>query len=93
MEIDDSSFSIGNGFSRIEIRHEGWTDGEVVTPHGIVSIYAQGDKKYDCHTRLDFAHNGRFFVRFFSGKRYSKRGIVTKAKEFAREIINLNKDK
>lgn len=86
-EIFDDSMTVNRAFSRIEVRKEGWTDGEVLTPHGIVSVYAQGDDDHRPHTRLDFVHNGRLYMRNYPGKRYSPRGLVTKAREFAEEIV------
>lgn len=81
-------YSIGKGRGRVSERKEGWTEGDVVTPHGIVSVYAQGDDKNVFITRLDFAWKGRMHIRSFQGKRYSPRGIVTKAKAFAKEIVD-----
>lgn len=75
-----------NGFSRTEERKEGWMDGEVATPWGFVSIYAQGDDTHSHVTRLDFIHNGRQYIRTFSGKRFTKHGVKTKAMQFAKEI-------
>lgn len=87
MEIYDDSMSIGKrGFSRIEVRKEGWTDGEIATPWGFVSVYAQGGENHFYHTRLDFICKGRLYMRNFSGKRYTPRGITTKAMRFAKEI-------
>jgi len=82
----DVSMSIGSGFGRISRQREGWLDGEVVTPHGIVSVFAQGDSTHDHYSRLDFAYAGRLYIRSFN-KRYSPRGLVTKAKQFSREVI------
>jgi len=76
---------IGQGWSRIENR-TGWTDGWVVTPHGIVCIYSQGDDNYYHFTRLDFAWNGIHHIKTFDGKRYPNRYIVTLAKRFAQKI-------
>ena len=86
MKIFDDSMKVQkDGFSRTEDRG-GWTDGEIVTPWGIVSVYAQGDAENANHTRLDFVHAGRLHMRNFHGKRYSRRGIKTKAMQFAKEI-------
>lgn len=88
MEFFDDSMKVQkDGFSRTEDR-ENWTDGEVVTPWGIVSVYAQGDENTTKHTRLDFVWGGRLHMRNFSGKRYSKRGIKTKAMQFAKDIAS-----
>ena len=82
------NLSIGRGWGNITTRKEGWTEGTVTTPHGLVSVYAQGDEENVYITMLDFAWKGRMHVRSFQGKRYSPRGIVTKAKVFAKEITN-----
>lgn len=87
MKQRDESISLHNrSFGRIEVRKAGWTDGEVVTPHGIVSIYAQGDGDHDSYSRLDLALGGRLYIRNFFGKRYTPRGLITKATQFASEI-------
>ena len=86
MKVSDDRVSTGKrGFGRTE-NNGGWIDGEVVTPFGIVSVYAQGDDEHLFYTRLDFAHKGTLYVRKFDGKRYSPRGLVTKAYEFAKGI-------
>ena len=91
MKHNDDSMSLARrGYGRIEVRKDGWTDGEVVTPFGIVSVYAQGDAENQPHTRLDFAWNGRLYMRNFDGVRYSPRGLVTKAMQFASEIAAPN---
>jgi hypothetical protein len=59
---------------------ESWEVGTVLTPNGIVDVYAQDD-----YTRLDFVHAGRLHIRTYR-KRYGKRGIVTLAGRMARDI-------
>lgn len=73
------------GFNRSKELKEGWTEGDVVTPFGIVSVYAQGDDIHSHITRLDFVFNGRLHLRTYR-KRYTVRGIKTKAYEFAKEV-------
>ena len=81
MEVFDYSMKVPKqGFSRTEER-DGWTDGEIVTPWGIVSVYAQGDDEYTHHTRLDFVHGGRLHIRNFSGKRYTDSGRKSEGKK------------
>lgn len=88
MKIFDDKISVGKtGLNRTENRNEGWVDGEVATPFGFVCCYAQGDDNHFYHTRLDFIHKGVMYMRNFSGKRYTKRGLKTKAMQFAREIV------
>jgi hypothetical protein len=89
MKIIDANWVVGKqGYNRTEERREGWLDGEVATPWGFVVCYAQGSEKHRHHTRLDFIHNGRLYSRNFSGKRFTKRGIKTKAMKFAKEIAS-----
>jgi hypothetical protein len=90
MKIIDDKFSVGRGFSRIEIIKNASGDydlGVVFTPHGIVSVYAQGDENYTHLTRIDIVREGTTYVRNFNGKRYSKRGISKVAKAFAKEVF------
>ena len=85
----DDSFAVGKGWggSHIELNKEyNYLDGDVITPQGIVLVYAQGDKEAFHASRLDFVWRGRYYVRNFE-KRYTPRGLVTKAKQFAKEIV------
>ena len=90
--LDDSVSIMPRGFSRLEdrttpISRKKWIDGEVCTPYGIVTCMAQGhDGEAPKFTRLDFCFNGRLYMRSFRGKSFSKRGIKTKAYEFAKEV-------
>lgn len=91
VKITDDSMKLPyRGINWISRHPAGWTDGEVLTPFGIVAVYAQGDKAKgeSFHTRLDFVFDGRLYMRNFENKRYSSRGLVTKAYEFAAEIWN-----
>lgn len=85
-KIVDDSFSIGQGFNRVRENSSGWTSGVVVTPHGMVDAYAQGDDKHFHMTRLDFVWKGRVYVRTYHNKRYSPRAISSKAKKFSEGI-------
>lgn len=88
MKETDDSMAVGKaGYSRVNGGKE-WTDGEVATPWGFVVVYAQGDEQHYHHSRLDFIHRGRLYIRNFSGKRYTPRGLKTKAMQFAREIAS-----
>lgn len=89
-QFDDSMSLQKRGYGRVVVRREGWTDGEVLTPYGIVTVYAQGDAENSPHTRLDFVWDGRLYMRNFDGKRYTARALVTKAMEFATEIAAPN---
>lgn len=89
MKIFDDSLKINKCEGIISRNPKGWSEGDVLTPNGIVSVYAQGDSECDHLTRLRFIRNGRIYFRTFIGKKYSNKGIVTKAKQFVDEIINL----
>lgn len=68
--------------------HGNWVDGKVLTKHGIVTVYAQGDSLVEKLTTLDFIWKGFRHTRLFRDKRYSERGLVTQARRFADEIVN-----
>lgn len=85
MKVYDNNWKFGSAFSWIRDL-EDWTEGTIATRYGIVSVYTQGDARVEHYSRLDFARDGRLYTRNFEGKRYSHRGLVTKAKEFARQI-------
>lgn len=88
IEIVDDEWKAGisNGIrTNQEYRYH---EGVVGTPYGFVWVYAQGCNKYAPSSRLDFIWNGRRHSRWFRNKRYSKRGLVTKARQFALEIAN-----
>lgn len=86
-KVYDESMSLrGSLVSRIKITPEGWTDGEVLTPHGIVSVYAQGDDLHHYSSRLDYVVNGRLHMRNFNNVRLTPRGLATAARKFAAEV-------
>jgi len=85
IEIQEYNYSVGRGYSSVCDRKDGWTDGEVLTPQGIVLAYAQGGEKQFHHTSLRMVVNGRVYHRSWN-KRYTKRGIARKAREFARDL-------
>ena len=62
-----------------------YNDGCVVTPYGIVSVYAQGGGNSFPHTRLDFGLGGRLYMEQ-RNVRLTKRGLATAAKRFAKRI-------
>lgn len=84
MKIYDNDWKLGDAIPRIKDL-ENYTEGAIATQHGIVGVYTQGDAQLKHYSRLDFVHEGRLYMRSFDGKRYSHRGLVTKAKEFARQ--------
>jgi hypothetical protein len=76
---------------RGEIYGEGWDEGTVVTPYGIVEIVAN-----EYYTRFDFAHKGKLYMKAYN--KWLKPASITRiAKDFASKvvgknlIINLNK--
>lgn len=86
MTIFDDKMAIKKPYGRIKTSPDGWLDGEVVTPQGIVTVYAQGDEVADHYTRLDFVFDQTHYMRTFD-KRYTSRGIITKATQFVNEIL------
>jgi len=87
MEIQNYSFNIGKrGYGRIRNMGD-YHGGDVITPHGFVCVYAQGDGEYYYSTQLEFIFKRRVYVRQFDGKRYSPRFIVTLAHKFAEDIL------
>lgn len=85
----DDKMTVGKGFGRLSDHGtksgETYTDGSVVTPHGIVLAYSQGDADSFHHTRLDVVKNGTLYMKNIK-RRYSKRGLVTLAKRFAATV-------
>ena len=89
--MKDSSWSVGKGYSclREETPHgfDIAIEGDVVTRHGNVwatSFVSSGDKHE--LTRMDFVFSGRCYSRTFD-KFFTKRGLATKAKKFAEEVV------
>lgn len=80
----DDRLKLDKCFNRIKYHLLGWSEGDVLTPGGIVSVYAEPGL-----TRLDLARDGTLYVRSFN-KRFSFSGAVTKAREFAEEIAGGN---
>lgn len=88
--IDDSMALTGRCLNRASKDPRGWTDGHVVTPRGIVAVYAQGGDGHVNHTRLDFAWKGRLYMREMPKVRLSSRGMVSAARRFAQEVVDAN---
>lgn len=80
----DDSFDIGDGFTRWAAGTNGYDDGEVILPEGIVTVLMQGDDRNRPLTRLDAVINGRLVIRTYE-KRYSRRGVVRLARQLLRE--------
>ena len=87
MRIVDDDWPVGKGWGIIVETGFDYREGRVVTPHGIVTVLARKAGRHRrAYTTLDYVHAGRLYRRVFRGKCYTHRGIVTKAKQFAREI-------
>lgn len=63
----------------------GYSHGTVETVYGIVRVWTDFRKDRYKHSRLEIIRNGRQYVRTF-GKGYSRRGLVTKAAQFAHDV-------
>lgn len=81
----DDSFAIPRQFGGQLRARDGYIDGPVVTLLGIVIAYTQEN-----YTRLDFVWNNRLHVRTID-RRFSKRGLVTKAAQFAKEVAGIGR--
>jgi hypothetical protein len=65
------------------------TTGHVETIHGFVRCYSYTDNANKKRNRSDLSiiKEGKMHHRTFHGIAYSERGLVTKAKQFAREVF------
>jgi len=91
MKVIDDQVAVGNRpWNHLHERteHGGWTEGTVVTQHGIVEVYAQGDEDHFHCSKLSIVKGGVRFDRQINGKRYTQRGLVTLAKKFANEVFD-----
>ena len=61
--------------------HLGWTDGRLLTKHGIATIYFDPD-----FLRLDFAYKGVLHMRTIR-RGFTDRGAAIMAGRFVREIV------
>ena len=59
---------------------EQYIKGEVMTPHGIVSVYSQKD-----HSRLDYCHKNQWYIRTFQ-KELTKMSLVRQATKFVNDV-------
>lgn len=79
-------FSVKPHFTRINSMSGGqWLTGVVFTEHGAVYVYTQGGKSTRPSTTLSLLRGDKVIIRQIP-KRYSKRGLVTLAKRFAKEF-------
>ena len=74
-----------NNIRTVEGGESSYLHGAVTTPHGIVDCYAQGGLKVFEYSYLWFVFGGFRHARRFK-KRYTARGLHTKAIQFAREV-------
>lgn len=89
-KVFDDIITIHASFSRIDERGEigaRYLIGNVVTKLGIVSVYSQGGDPDRRHTRLDFAYNGKLWIRNIR-RRFTQRGLVTLANRWAHFVAN-----
>jgi hypothetical protein len=85
----DGSLRLRNSFSVLQRRPD-YTEGTIVTPHGIVSVYtevADYDMEINSGTILEFVYRRRYYRRDIN-RAYSERGLSTVANRFAKEIVN-----
>lgn len=78
MKHNDESFKLDGVIGRIRSEN-GYLYGDVITPYGVVAAVC------DTRTRLDFVCKGRHHMRTWN-RRFTARGLATKANEFAREL-------
>ena len=92
MKKYEYTYTVGAGHSDLRDNPEGWTEGTVKTPHGLVEVYAQGDDENFPSTTLNFQIGKRVYVKNIQGKRYTHRGIATQAKRFSKEVTENSSD-
>lgn len=73
-------------WNRVWKHPDGYLEGCVITPHGIVAVYSQGSATETPSTNLTFVYGGRVYQRTIP-KRYTKRGLVTVANRYAGDVI------
>jgi hypothetical protein len=77
---------IGRIKRRGEIYGEGWDEGTVVTPHGIVEIDAN-----EYYTKFDFAYKGKLYIK--KHNKWLKPASITRiAKDFASKVVGKKLD-
>jgi hypothetical protein len=81
MKHQDTVFKITRSSGACVNKHTGYIKGEVITPHGIVSVYSQKD-----HSRLDYCHKNKWHIRTFQ-KELTKQSLIIQATKFVNEII------
>ena len=89
LDINNYDFTVNRPGGNIRPDKEyDYLEGNVSTKYGYVMVYTQGDQKLRHMTALWLIHNGRQYCRHIN-RRYSARGIVTKANRFAKEVSQM----
>ena len=87
--MNDWNMKVSEPWNRVFKHPDGYLEGCVITAHGIVYVYSQGGMKDGIkdvpHTTMQFVQGGRVYNRGID-KRYTKRGLVTIAHRFAKEV-------
>lgn len=89
-EYTDDSFAISKaGFTRWSCHDPkyDYESGELVTREGSVTMYMQGGDVRSRFTQINFSYGGRLHMRTYR-KRYTRRGVVTKAKQFVADVCD-----
>jgi len=82
----DSAVPLRRTYNRLHVRPDGFIEGSIVTPHGIVDVVAgDGAPQCDWYAALDMVISGYHYTRIFIGRPMTKRGLSVKANQFARE--------
>ncbi len=86
MKVFDDQMTIGNCPCNRMTEREDWTEGTVITKHGIVEVYTEGGEDVRGFTKVSVVHDGILRTRSVYDKRYTQRGLVTLANRYAEEI-------
>jgi len=75
------------------VNYGDYATGSIVTKHGIVSVYTQGDIGVQRVTHLDFVTRCTFYRKILTGRRFSLVALSMIADKFARECVKGEWDK
>lgn len=89
VSIRDKKWRVSRAYSSIS-NSNGYSEGVVFTPNGIVQVYSQGNENVVSNTTLQFVHNGMCYTRNFN-RRYSCRYLKTLSIRFANEVLKKQK--
>ncbi len=59
----------------------------VSTKYGYVKSWSHKNRIVT-HSKLEFIYNGLVYSRWFRKKAYTERGLITKSKRFAQDVID-----